>query len=331
MTPIAPHIAAFLRERLPVQRGASEHTCESYASCYRLLFDFASERLKVTPSELHLEQIDPKLVMDFLEHLETERENTAATRNVRLAAIKSFFRFLEHRVPSLLEQSRRIRAIPNKKTDTPLVNHLSLDEMKAILNAPDVSTRQGIRDRAMMHLCFAGGLRVSELVSLPLRAFSAEPSPTIHVVGKGRKERSLPLWKQTASDLRAWLAVRGHAHAPELFLSARGKPLTRSGFKYMLRKHTAAAAAGDCPSLRDKKVSPHTLRHTCALVILQATGDLRKVSLWLGHADMQTTQIYLRADPTEKLDALKDVVPPELRRGEFQAPDKLLALLGRTG
>lgn len=330
MTPIAPHIAAFLQERLPVQRGASEHTCESYASCYRLLFEFASERLKVTPSKLHLEQIDPNLVMDFLEHLEAERKNTAATRNVRLAAIKSFFRFLEHRVPSLLEQSRRIRAIPNKKTDTPLVNHLSLDEMKAILNAPDVSTRSGIRDRAMMHLCFAGALRVSELVSLPLTAFTAEPSPTIHVIGKGRKERSLPLWKQTAADLRAWLAVRGDAHAPELFLNARGNPMTRSGFKYMLRKHTEAAT-GDCPSLRDKNVSPHTLRHTCALVILQATGDLRKVSLWLGHGDMQTTQIYLRADPTEKLDALNDVVPPELRRGKFEAPDKLLALLGRTG
>ena len=326
MTPIAPHISAFLQERLPVQRGASEHTCDSYAYGYQMLFEFASRRFKVTPSELYLEQLDAPLVMEFLDYLESERGNMVSSRNVRLAAIKAFFRFVEHRIPSILEQSRRIRAIPTKRTDVTLINHLSMEEMKAILNAPDVSTRDGIRDRAMLHLCFAGGLRVSELVSLPLSAFTAKPSPTIRVLGKGRKQRCLPLWKQAAADLRAWLAVRGDAQVPELFLNSRGNVMTRSGFEYVLRKHTKKAAEY-CSSLHGKKVSPHVIRHTAAMTVLQATGDLRKVSLWLGHADIQTTQVYLRADPAEKLDAIKDVVPPTLRRGQFQAPDKLLALL----
>lgn len=329
MTAIAPHITAFLRERLPVQRGASVHTCDSYAYAFQLLFQFASQRLRVKPSALQLEQIDAVLVMDFLEHLETQRGNSASSRNVRLAAIKSFMRFCEYRVPSVLEQSRRVLAIPLKRTDQPLVQHLSMIEVQAILNAPDVHTRLGIRDRAMMNVCFSAGLRVSELVGLPLTALTLQPTPSIRVLGKGRKERALPLWKQTTTDLRAWLALRGAARAPELFLNAREAPMTRSGFEYVLLKH-AQAAIGSCPSLRDKRISPHILRHSCALMILQATGDLRKVSLWLGHAHLQTTEIYLRADPTEKLEAIEAVMPPELKRGRFRAPDKLIALLHDT-
>lgn len=326
MTPIAPHITAFLRERLPQQRGASEHTCDSYAYCYQLLFQFASDRFQVTPSELHLEQIDAALVMDFLAYIESHRGNVPSSRNVRLAAIKSFMRFVEYRVPSILDQSRRILAIPTKKTDTELITHLSLEEMQAILDAPNVTSRVGIRDRAMIHLCYAAGLRVSELVGLPLTAIALQPTPTIQILGKGRKERRLPLWKQTASDLRTWMSVRGDVRLPELFLNARGGPMTRSGFKYLLKKHTETATKA-CPSLHAKNVTPHVLRHTCAMVIFQATGDLRKVALWLGHADMQTTQIYLRADPTEKLDAMKNVVPPSLQPGQFRAPDKLIAFL----
>lgn len=326
MIAIAPHITAFLRERLPVQRGASTHTCDSYAYAFQLLFQFASPRLKVKPSDLQLEQIDAALVMDFLEQLETRRGNSASTRNVRLAAIKSFMRFCEYRVPSILEQSRRILAIPLKRTDQPLIKHLSMAEMQAILNVPDLRTRWGIRDRAMLHLCFSAGLRVSELVGLPLTALSLQPTPTIRILGKGRKERALPVWKQTAADLRAWLAVRGEARVPELFLNARAEPMTRSGFEYVLRKHVQSAVES-CPSLHDKRVSPHVLRHSCAMMLLQATGDLRKVSLWLGHANVQTTEIYLRADPMEKLQAIEAVIPPSLKRGRFCAPDKLIALL----
>jgi integrase/recombinase XerD len=223
MTSIAPHITAFLRERLPLQRGASHHTCESYAYTFQLLFEFASNRHKVTPSKLYLEQIDAVLVMDFLAHIEATRDNGARTRNARLAAIKSFMRFVEHRVPSILEQSLRILAIPSKKFDMPLIRYLSMAEMEAILNAPDLRTRSGIRDRAMLHLGFAAGLRVSELTGLLLTGVTLQPTPTVCVMGKGRKQRSLPLWKQTAADIRAWLAVRDQSSAPELFLNACGK------------------------------------------------------------------------------------------------------------
>lgn len=325
-TPIAPHMSAFLREHLPLQKGASAHTCDSYAYAFQLLFEFASRRYGITPSALYVEQIDAPLVTDFLNYLETDRNNTSRTRNVRLVAIKSFMRFIEYRVPSLLEQSRRILAIPAKRTDERLVSYLSKDEVEAILNAPDNTKRAGIRDRAMLHLCFAAGLRVTELVSLPLTAVIFQPLPQVHIQGKGRKQRVLPLWKQTAADLRAWLAIRGDAPVPELFLNARGLSMTRFGFEYVLEKH-AQAAMKSCPSLQSKRISPHVLRHSSAILVLQATGDIRKVSLWLGHASIQTTEIYLRADPTEKLEAIEKIVPPMLKRGQFQAPDKLIASL----
>ena len=311
---------------MPLQRGASVHTCESYAYTFQLLFEFASIRFKVTPSKVNLEQIDAPLVMDFLGHIESARGNSASTRNTRLAAIKSFMRFVEHRVPSVLEQSLRVLAIPSKKTDVPLINYLSISEIQAILNVPDIRTRSGIRDRAMLHLCFVAGLRVSELVGLPLSAVMLQPTPTIRVVGKGRKERCLPLWKQTAADLRSWLAVRGEVPAPELFINARGEPMTRKGFTYLLDKY-AQLAMENCLSLKGKNISPHVLRNSCARMLYQATGDLRKVSMWLGHAQMQTTEVYLRADPTEKIDAIDKVIPPTLKRGQFTVPDKLIAAL----
>ena len=326
MTPIAPHISAFLRERLPHQRGASAHTCTSYAYSFQLLFEFASRRFGVTPSALALEQIDALLVMDFLAALETERRNSPTTRNARLAAIKSFMHFVEYRVPALLEQIRQVLAIPTKKTDQPLIQHLSVTEMETILNVPDMQTRSGLRDRAMLHVCFAAGLRVAELLTLPLTALTWQPTPTIHIHGKGRRHRALPLWQQTAEDVRAWLAVRGVVAVPELFVSAQGRAMTRMGFTYLLRKYVQRAAPA-CPSLHGKHVSPHVLRHTCAMMIYQATGDLRKVSLWLGHADMQATEVYVRADPTEKLDAIEAVIPPSLRSGQFTVPDRLIAML----
>ena len=326
MTPIASHISAFLREYLPRQKGASVQTCESYAYAFQLLFTFASRRLKVSPSALYLEQIDAPLVMDFLQFLETERNNGTRTRNARLVAIKSFMRFLEYRTPALLEQIQRILAIPTKRADERLIYWLTSEEIQAILNAPDLRTRDGLRDRAMLHLCFAAGLRVSELVGLPLTAVQLQPTAQVHVQGKGRRERALPLWPDAARDLRAWLAVRGDALVPELFLNARGSSMTRFGFEYVLRKHVLTAGKR-CPSLTEKRITPHSLRHSCAILVLQATGDIRKVSLWLGHASLQTTEIYLRADPTEKIEAIEKSIPPTLRRGQFRAPDKLIASL----
>jgi site-specific recombinase XerD len=186
---------------------------------------------------LQLEQIDAPLVLSFLQHLESVRKNSASSRNVRLAAIKSFMHFVEYRVPSALDQVRRILAIPVKKTDTRLVAHLEIDEMQAVLDAPDPTTRYGIRDRAMLHLGFAAGLRVSELVGLRLNDVTWRSTPSILVQGKGRRERALPLGKDGGAAIRAWLSLRGEAFVPELFLNARGKNLTRSGFEYVLRKY----------------------------------------------------------------------------------------------
>jgi integrase/recombinase XerD len=209
MSAIAPHVTAFFQERLTLERRASIHTCDSYAYAFQLLLSYAGKRLKVAPSHLEFEQIDAPLVLSFLNDLEASRENGASSRNVRLAAIKSFMHFMEYRVPPALEQIRRILAIPMKKTDSRLVRHLSTEEVQALLDEPQPTDWTGIRDRAMLHLCFAAALRVSELTGLRLEDLSLHPQASILVYGKGRRERCLPLWKQTAAALRAWLAIRG--------------------------------------------------------------------------------------------------------------------------
>jgi site-specific recombinase XerD len=209
MTSIAPLITGFLRDHMPRQRGYSPHSCEAYAHSFRLLVAFAAQRLRTRPSRLELEQIDAEMILAFLLHIERDRGNSPATRNLRLAAIKAFMRYVELQLPSALEQVAQINAIPGKRHDQKLIRHLSMNEVRAVLDAPELSTRSGIRDRAMLHLCFAAGLRVSELVGLPLENVILQPSPSILVRGKGRRERSLPLWKETARDVRAWLAVRG--------------------------------------------------------------------------------------------------------------------------
>jgi len=325
MTPIAGHMEAFLREHLARHRGASQHTCDSYAYSFQSLFAFAADQLKAAPSALMLEQVDATLISGFLEHLEATRGNSAQTRNIRLAAIRSFFRFLQHREPAALGQIRRILAIPFKKTDTRLVGYLNREEVQALLDAPDPATREGIRDRAMLHLAVCAGLRVSELTGLCTTDVAPQCS-SIRVRGKGRRERALPLWKTTASALRAWLAARGTVATPELFVNARGEPFSRWGIAYVLRHH-ANTASQQCCSLAAKRISPHLLRHTCAMIVLQASQDVRKVSLWLGHSNLATTEIYVRADPSEKLEAIEAVVPPHLRKGKFRPPDKLMALL----
>ncbi|MDQ3371050.1 MAG: site-specific integrase [Myxococcota bacterium] len=325
MTAIAPHVSDFLRVRLPVERNASAHTRATYSHAFMLLFEFAARRLKCSPSGLKLEQLDAKLVMAFLDHLERERSNGISSRNARLAAIKSLFRYIEHRVPAALDQVRRILAIPTKRSTSRLVGYLTREEAQAIINAPD-STAVGLRDRAMLHLAVATGMRVSELVGTQLEDLDLHPQPVITVLGKGRRERRLPLWRETATALKRWLRVRPDGTSRHLFLNDRGGALTRSGFAYVLDKYVEVAA-NTVPSLGKKRVSPHVLRHTCAMLTLQATRDVRKVALWLGHAHLTTTEVYLRADPTEHLDALAKVAPFGLRPGRFKNADKLMAML----
>ena len=326
MTALAPSLAAFLREHLPRDRRASPHTCEAYAYSFQLLVTFVGQRLGTKPSQLEVEHLDVPMILAFLEHLEKERGNTARSRNARLAAIKAFFRFLEYRLPACLDQALRVHAIPMKKFDQGLVAALTRAETQALLNAPDPRTSSGTRDQAMLHLAFAAGLRVSELVGLQVDQFDARAPASIHIMGKGRRERVLPLWRETTAAIKAWLAIRPGGLDTALFLNGAGRAMTRSGFEYILARHAETAAIAQ-PSIAGKKVSPHVLRHSCAMHMLQATHDIRKVALWLGHASLQSTEAYLRADPTEKLEALNATSAPNLRAGRFQPPDKLLAML----
>lgn len=327
MTPLAPLVTTFFRKNLAADKGVSKNTLTSYSYAFKFLCRYVSRRLGKTPSALSLEDLDAGMIRDFLEHRERDCSNTPRTRNLRLTAIRSFMKYVEYEVPSALEQVRRVRAISNKRARERLVSHLSREEMKAVLDAPDPSTRYGIRDQAMLYLGFGAGLRASEVVGLRLDEIELDgPYPSILVRGKGRRQRRLPLWKEATRALRAWLAVRGSAPTPEVFLNHRGEVLTTSGLSYILKKHVQAAQLR-CPSLSKKRVSPHVLRHTCAMTTLQATRDIRKVALGLGHASLKSTEIYLRADPTEKLAAIEQALPPELRRGVFQVEDKLIAWL----
>jgi site-specific recombinase XerD len=326
MTALAPSLAAFLREHLPCERNASPHTVASYAHAFSLLLRYAANRLGRRPTELNIEDLDPDLILGFLSHVEQDRGNTARSRNARFAAIRSFFRYLEYKVPACLEQALRVRSLPMKKTDKALIDYLTRDEMNALLAAPDPTTVAGLRDRAMLHLTYAAGLRVSELLALQMGDFSDRSLSTVRVLGKGRRERVLPLWKETQTVLRAWIAVRPSVQVQELFVNREGQPLSRDGFAHRLAVHVAAAERKR-PTLAEKRVTPHVLRHSCAMHTLEATGDIRKVSLWLGHASVQSTEAYLRVDPAEKLAILASNAAPTVPKGRFRTPDRLLAML----
>jgi integrase/recombinase XerD len=327
MTPLAPDLSAFMQTHLPGECGASRHTIAAYAHAFTLLLRFAAGRLKRSPSELAIEDLDVQMIRAFLEHIEVGRANSVRSRNARLAAIKSFFRFVEHRHPACLEQALMIRALPVKRTDTRLIDYLTREELQALLAAPNRYTLGGLRDRAMLHLAYAAGLRASELLAVRMGDFPEGSFSSVRILGKGRRERILPLWKETQAAIRAWLAVRPGDAGPELFLNRDGRQMTRDGFAYRLRQHVVTAERS-APSIAATHVTPHVLRHSCALHTLQATGDVRKVALWLGHASIQTTEMYLRADPTEKLALLDAHHAPLIKPGKFREPsDKLMQIL----
>ena len=269
----------------------------------------------------------PGELVDNLDHLETQRQNTISTRNVRLAAIKSFFRYLAYRAPSCLDLAQQVHAMPMKRHDVISVPHVERDEIRALLDAPDTATAAGRRDRAMLHLAYAAGLRVSELITVMVGDLGYPHLDTVHVTGKGRRRRVLPLWKETRTIIRDWLAVRPPCRSDHLFLNARRGAMSRHGFAHRLSVH-AATAAETVPAIGEKRIFPHILRHSCAFHTLEATGDIRKVSLWLGHASIQSTEIYLRSDPVGKLEILGQTVPPSINRGTFKdATDRVIAVL----
>ena len=330
MAELAPPLAMFLREHLPRDRGTSRHTVESYALCFKLLVVFAADKHGIRPCTLEIGHLDIATLLEFLEHLERDRGNGVRTRNARLAAIKAFFRFLEFRHPGYLDLAAQVREIPAKKGEVPLIGSLDRAETRALLDAPEPGTVAGTRDRAMLCLTYNAGLRVSELVGLALDDLKMPALDEVHIIGKGRRERILPLWKETRRALRDWLAIRPTSADRHLFLNAMGTGMTRRGFAKRLSLH-AQTAAHSVPSITRKTVSPHLLRHACALHTLEATGDVRKVSLWLGHSSLQTTEMYLQADPTDKLDTLDKWRPPSLRKGIFKGvQDELLAMLAGT-
>ena len=325
MTNLAPYITSFLQEHLPRDRNVSRHTIASYSFTFELLAEFAATRLGLWPSEMAIEQITVELVLDFLDSLEKERENTVRTRNLRLAAIKSFFRYLEFKAPACLHLAQQVHAIPIKRFDQALVDYLERDELQAVLDAPDPTTMNGIRDRAMLHLTYAAGLRVSELIGLKCKDLAPDLG-WVHVMGKGRRDRKLPVRKETRSLLQDWLAIRPDRISDHLFLNARGRAMIRHGFAHRFALHVAAAKQ-KVPSIAEKRVSPHVIRHSCAIHTLEVVRDSRKVSLWLGHASVQTTEIYLRAEPIQKLEILGEMVPPHIRKGKFNnMPDDLISM-----
>ena len=327
MTYLAPHLETYLRVHLPRDLRASVHTRASYAQSFLQFGSFAATRLSTEPSQIALEQLSVQLVLDFLDSLEKERENSIRTRNLRLVAVKSFFRYMEYRDASCLELSRQIHAIPSKRFELRLIEYLDQEEMQALLDTPDTSTTNGVRDRAMLHLAYAAGLRVSELVGLRCVDLGRNLE-TVHVLGKGRRERVLPLWNETRSVLQDWLDIRSCSTVDRVFLNARGRPMSRHGFAHRLELH-ASVAKRKMPSMAQKNVTPHVLRHSCAMNTYKATkGDVRKVSIMLGHLGLKSTEMYVRTDALERLEVLDARTAPQLRRGRFDdAPDRLTTML----
>ena len=317
----------FFLRRLVQQRGASTRTIESYRDAFRLLIAFAEQRTGTPPSALQLADLDAPLVLDFLDHLETERGNSVRTRNARLAAIHSFMHYASVRDPSTLPVTQRVPAIPSKRVDRPVLGYLNREQVAAILDAPDRSTWSGHRDAVMLATTYNTGARVSEITALRGRDVLPDRQTAVHLHGKGRKERVIPLWKSTASQLRGWLERIDPPPQAPVFPNRAGRPLTRSGVRDRLER-AVAAAEQHCPSLRGQRVTPHTLRHSCAMHLLQSGTDLAVIALWLGHASPTTTHEYLEADLATKeavLQRLTDPATPGTRR--YHPGDRLLAFL----
>lgn len=316
----------FFTDRLCTQMEASAHTIAGYRDTFRLLLRFASAQRGRPPTRLGIEDLDADLIGDFLVHVETIRGNGARTRNTRLAAIRSFFRYVAMSEPAWLLHCQRILAMPGKRYVKRTVTFLDASEIAALLAAPDRSTWAGRRDHMILLVALQTGLRASELVGLRCGDAVLGVGAHIRCLGKGRKERCTPLRHDTAKALQTWLKERhGDADQP-LFPSIRGDRLSRDALEHLVRKHCLTATRS-CPSLAGKRVSPHTLRHSTAMELLQHGVDQSVIALWLGHESVETTQMYLHADMRLKEKALSRVVAPTAKPGRYRPDDQLLAFL----
>ena len=322
----APLLERFFTQRLMQQRQASAHTIASYRDTFKLLLEFAQRRLHKAPFVLALEDIDAPLITAFLDEQEQVRGVVARTRNLRLTAVHSFFRYVAFEMPSHSEHIQRVLAIPAKRFTRALVPFLSRQEVDALLAAPDQRTWSGRRDHALLLLAVQTGLRLSELTGLRREDLHFGAGAHVRVIGKGRKERCTPLSKSTRAVLAAWLREPPRAEEQPLFPNARGGRLSAHGVHYLLHKHVTAASA-KCSSLKHKRVSPHVLRHTTAMDLLQEGVECAVIALWLGHESVETTQVYLDANLALKQEVLDRTTPPSGRPGRYRPGDRLLAFL----
>ena len=316
----------FFTQRLMGQRRASPHTIGSYRDAFRLLLQFARKRLRKQPSALVLADVDAPLIGAFLDDLEKSRGNSARSRNLRLTAIRSFFRYAAFEAPAESALIQRVLAIPNKRFEKKLVAFLTRPEIAALLHAPDQHTWAGRRDHALLLVAVQTGLRLSELIALRRSEVALGVGAHVRCVGKGRKERCTPLTRPTAVVLKAWLSEPTRGASEVVFPNARGGPLSAGGVQYLFAKHVAAARQV-CPSLRDKSVSLHVCRHTAAMELLQAGVDRATIALWLGHESVETTQIYLDANLAIKEEALAKTLPLYAKARRYHPGDKLLDFL----
>lgn len=320
-------LQAFFLDRLMRQRRASPETIASYRDTFCLLFDFIQNHLPFkAPSELGMEDLDASVIVAFLCWLEDVRKNKVSTRNARLAAIHSFFKYAALHDPVHSEVIQRVLAIPGKRSDQASVQYLTHSEMDTLLAAPDQTTWGGRRDRALLLLAVETGLRVSELINLNCQDIVLSSGAHVHCMGKGRKERCTPLRKETVGALNLWLDERGGSPLDPLFPNAQGGRLSRDGVEYLLRKHMTTALK-ECPSLEKKRISPHSLRHTSAMELLQHGVDRTVIALWLGHESLETVNKYIHANLKLKENALDKTTPPGGLPGRYCPKDELLAFL----
>jgi len=319
-------LEAFFTDRLIRQRQASPHTLASYRDTFCLLLAYARERLHKEPSKVTLPELDTAFLGSFLDHLERERANSARSRNVRLAAIHSFFRYIALHSPEYSALAQRVLAMPSKRYVRRPVAFLNADEVAALLAAPDLSSWIGRRDRALLLLAVQTGLRAAELVGLRCQDIVLGPAAYVRCQGKGRKLRNTPLRKDTVTVLKAWLAERQGQASEPVFPTISGAPLSHDGLQYLLNKHLAVASR-QCPSLATKQVTPHVLRHTLAMDLLHHGVDRAVIALWLGHESIETTAIYLQADMTLKEQALAKTDVAHVRVRRYRPDDHLLAFL----
>lgn len=308
------------------QRNASPRTVAAYRDTFRLLLGHLGADRHKQPSQIELTDLTPVAIAAFLNHLERGRHNTVRTRNCRFAAIRAFLRYASARDPSSLLTVQQVLAIPMKRFDRPQMGFLSRDEVDAILATPDCSTWSGRRDRVMFALLYNTGARVSELVSVKLQDLSLAQCASIRLHGKGRKTRTVPLWKDTARSLSKWIKEIHPGASDPLFPNASGDFLTRSGVEYRLRELVRSASIR-CPSLGNRRISPHTLRHTTAMHLLQSGVDITVIALWLGHETPATTHMYVEADLAMKERALAKVQEPRTSPIRYRPTDKLLKFL----